>query len=61
MGCPVKFSTSGGMGSELMKNLHNSKSIMKALVDRFGKKLSISCKIRALDTYEETLNFMVQM
>jgi tRNA-dihydrouridine synthase len=36
MGCPMKFSTSGGMGAALMKDINNSKNIMKALVDTFG-------------------------
>ena len=32
MGCPKKFSTSGGMGSALMKDVDNAKRIMSALV-----------------------------
>jgi len=58
MGCPMKFSVSGGMGAALMKDLENAKKIMKALVDKFGNDLSVSCKIRALSTFEETLNFV---
>ena len=61
MGCPMKFSTSGGMGAALMKDVENAKRIMKALVDRYGHQLSVSCKIRCLDSYEETLDFVMQM
>lgn len=58
MGCPMKFSTSGGMGAALMYDLDKAKNIMKALVDKFGEKISVSCKIRVLDDFEETLNFI---
>jgi len=58
MGCPMKFSTSGGMGAALMGDLDNAKNIMKALVDKFGDKISVSCKIRVLDDFDETLNFI---
>lgn len=61
MGCPMKFSTSGGMGAALMKDVDNAKAIMKALVDKFGTEFSVSCKIRVLDTYEETLEFILAM
>ncbi len=36
MGCPKKFSTQGGMGSALMRDMANASSIMKALVHNFG-------------------------
>ena len=61
MGCPMKFSTSGGMGAALMKDLENAKKIMKTLVDTYGDELSVSCKIRSLDTFEETLQFVLEM
>ena len=61
MGCPMKFSTSGGMGAALMKDPENARRIMKGLVDKYAHKLSVSCKIRVLDTYEETLNFILKM
>jgi tRNA-dihydrouridine synthase 2 len=48
MGCPMKFSTSGGMGAALMKDPENARNIMRSLVDKFGEKLSVSCKIRCL-------------
>ena len=34
---------------------------MRALVDRFGNQISVSCKIRALRTYEETLKYVLAM
>mmetsp|Transcript_35685 Transcript_35685/g.34722 ORF Transcript_35685/g.34722 Transcript_35685/m.34722 type:complete len:124 (-) Transcript_35685:679-1050(-) len=61
MGCPKKFSIQGGMGSALMKNRENAKNIMKGLVDTFGQLISVSCKIRALDTFEETLSYVLDM
>jgi tRNA-dihydrouridine synthase 2 len=36
MGCPKAFSTSGGMGSALMKTPEKAYEIMKALVEKFG-------------------------
>jgi tRNA-dihydrouridine synthase 2 len=50
MGCPMKFSTSGGMGAALMKNKENAISIMEALYTTYGKTMSISCKIRTLES-----------
>jgi tRNA-dihydrouridine synthase 2 len=61
MGCPMKFSTSGGMGAALMKDPENAKSIMKALKEALGHRISISCKIRTLDTYEKTLDFIMNL
>jgi tRNA-dihydrouridine synthase 2 len=58
MGCPMKFSTSGGMGAALMKDPENARSIMSALHTSFGHKLSISCKIRMLSTFDATLSFI---
>ena len=55
MGCPKKFSTSGGMGSALMYEKENAIKIMKGLVDKFKDKISVSCKIRILDNFEDTL------
>ena len=61
MGCPMKFSTSGGMGAALMNDLENAKSIMIALKKRFGHKISVSCKIRVLDNFEETIKFITTL
>jgi tRNA-dihydrouridine synthase 2 len=61
MGCPMKFSTSGGMGAALMKDPENAQNIMKALYEKFGGKIKISCKIRVLENYEKTLEFVEKM
>jgi tRNA-dihydrouridine synthase 2 len=61
MGCPKSFSTSGGMGSALMKEPENAQAIMRALVQKFGDKISVSCKIRVLRSYEETLKYILMM
>ena len=34
---------------------------MKALVDRFGDKISVSCKIRVLRSYDDTLKYILAM
>lgn len=44
-----------------MKNIENAKAIMKALVDNFGQQISVSCKIRVFDSYENTLNYILEM
>ena len=61
MGCPKKFSVQGGMGSALMRNIENAATIMRTLVERFGNVISVSCKIRVLKTFEETLNYVLAM
>lgn len=61
MGCPKKFSVQGGMGSALMRDLENASRIMKALVDRFSDRISVSCKIRVLKNYEDTLQYVLSM
>ena len=49
------------MGSALLKNKQNAISIMKGLVEKFKEKITVSCKIRVLDTYEETLQYIIDM
>eukprot|EP00347_Sterkiella_histriomuscorum_P011970 403370398 len=61
MGCPKKFSTGGGMGSALMRDLQNAKHIMKSLVDRFGEQMSVSCKIRVFEDHEKTMEYVLAM
>jgi tRNA-dihydrouridine synthase 2 len=61
MGCPKTFSIQGGMGAALMNNMDNAKSIMKALVDNFGAKISVSCKMRVLANYDDTLKYVLAM
>ena len=49
------------MGSALMRNIENAKLIMKTLVDRFSHQISVSCKIRVLRTFEDTLAYVLAM
>ncbi|KAG2211902.1 hypothetical protein INT47_004589, partial [Mucor saturninus] len=55
-GCPKKFSVQGGMGAALLTNPENLKKILTKLVDHSG--MPVSCKIRLLDTQEETINLV---
>ena len=34
---------------------------MKDLVDKFGHRMSVSCKIRIFDDYEQSLNYVLSM
>ncbi|CAG8454656.1 301_t:CDS:10 [Funneliformis mosseae] len=52
-GCPKKFSIQGGMGVALLSNPDKLKSILTNLVQNSG--LPITCKIRMLQTKEQTL------
>lgn len=61
MGCPKSFSVSGGMGSALMKTPEKAYEIMRALVEKFGDKISVSCKIRVLRSEEETFAYIKLM
>jgi len=49
------------MGAALMKDRNNARNIMKTLVDTFGHMISVSCKIRVLDSYEDTLTYILDM
>lgn len=59
-GCPKHFSVHAGMGAGLLKNQDRLVSILDALVNEIGKpyKISISCKIRLLETKEDTLKLV---
>jgi len=62
MGCPKKFSVSGGMGSALLKDPDRAARILctlKGLLGPLGKPLS--CKIRLLATTQETVDFIEKM
>jgi tRNA-dihydrouridine synthase 2 len=48
MGCPKKFSVSGGMGAALLKDSDRACRIIKTLRDNLPEIL-VSCKIRLLD------------
>jgi tRNA-dihydrouridine synthase 2 len=55
-GCPKHFSVHAGMGSALLKNQELLCSILKMLVDNV--ELPITCKIRMLETEEETIKLV---
>ena len=63
MGCPKKFSVSGGMGSALLKDPDRAAQILltlkKELLGPLGKPLS--CKIRLLETTQATVEFVERM
>jgi tRNA-dihydrouridine synthase 2 len=66
MGCPKKFSVSGGMGSALLSDPDRASRIIKTL--RHGltsssnkKKVPVSCKIRLLPTTKKTVEFIDAM
>jgi tRNA-dihydrouridine synthase 2 len=56
MGCPKKFSVSGGMGSALLKDPDRACRIIETL--RKAIPRPISCKIRLLESVEKTVDFV---
>ena len=56
MGCPKKFSVSGGMGSALLKDPDRAAAIVEALAKAMHPK-PVSAKIRLLATHEATILF----
>jgi tRNA-dihydrouridine synthase 2 len=59
MGCPKKFSVSGGMGSALLDDPERAAKIIAALKKEIP--LPISCKIRLLKDGEQTVAFIEKM
>jgi tRNA-dihydrouridine synthase len=59
MGCPKKFSVSGGMGSALLSDPDRASRIIKALRSEIPRP--ISCKIRLLKDTSATLDYMEAM
>mmetsp|Transcript_46475 Transcript_46475/g.150946 ORF Transcript_46475/g.150946 Transcript_46475/m.150946 type:complete len:407 (-) Transcript_46475:113-1333(-) len=56
MGCPVRFSTQGGMGSSLLTQPERVRDILTTLVRNLGGRRAVSCKIRLLETTAATLD-----
>lgn len=56
MGCPKKFSVSGGMGSALLSDLPRACDIVKTL--RRNLNIPVSCKIRLLEDEMKTVEFV---
>jgi tRNA-dihydrouridine synthase 2 len=59
MGCPKKFSVSGGMGAALLLDLDRSCRIVKTLQEHL--KIPVSVKIRLLKTVETTVDFITAL
>jgi tRNA-dihydrouridine synthase 2 len=57
MGCPKKFSVSGGMGAALLQDLPRACDILKTL--RRNIDLPLSCKIRLLKDNKSTVDFVL--
>lgn len=57
-GCPKPFSTHGGMGAALLTNPDLLCSILTALRAAMPPEISVSAKIRLLNTQEETLKLV---
>ena len=55
MGCPKKFSVSGGMGSQLLKDVERASDIIKTL--KKNLQIPVSCKIRLLEDTRKTVDF----
>ena len=59
MGCPKKFSVSGGMGSALLSDPERAARIIATLRKEIPRP--VSCKIRLLKTAEDTIRFVETM
>ncbi|KAF5377141.1 hypothetical protein D9757_008797 [Collybiopsis confluens] len=57
-GCPVPFSTKGGMGAALLTNPDLLCSILTALREAMPPEITISAKIRLLPSQEDTLKLV---
>jgi len=63
MGCPRKFSVSGGMGSALLEDPDRAARILRTLKNDLLSPLHkpLSCKIRLLENTQKTLDFIEAM
>jgi len=55
-GCPKRFSIIGGMGAALLAHPDKIIAILKKLVNNLT--IPVTCKIRLLNTYEETIELV---
>jgi Dihydrouridine synthase (Dus) len=60
MGCPKKFSVSGGMGSALLSDPDRACRIVKTLRDNLLEH-PVSCKIRLLKHTQQTVDFITAL
>uniref|UniRef100_A0A6U3T1N1 DUS-like FMN-binding domain-containing protein n=1 Tax=Ditylum brightwellii TaxID=49249 RepID=A0A6U3T1N1_9STRA len=59
MGCPKKFSVSGGMGSALLSDVNRACKIIRTL--RENLTIPVSAKIRLLKTNDDTIEFVLAL
>lgn len=59
MGCPKEFSIKGGMGVALLAQPDKACHILKTLVTNLS--IPVSCKIRILETGEDTLRLVEKL
>ena len=59
MGCPKKFSVSGGMGAALLQDLPRACDIISTL--RRNLNVPVSCKIRMLKDDQSTVDFVTAL
>ena len=59
MGCPKKFSVSGGMGSALLQDLPRACDIISTLKRNIS--IPLSCKIRLLNNTKATVDFVTSL
>ena len=55
MGCPLKFSTASGAGSALLKKPETVHDILTTLRRNLPAETHVTCKIRLLETIEQTV------
>ena len=57
-GCPIRFSTQGGMGAALLSQPERVHSILSTLRRNLPSSVAVTCKIRLLPTLPGTLHFI---
>lgn len=58
MGCTASFTTSGGMGSELLEKPELAADILKSLRRELPPECAVSCKVRMLPDMARTRDFL---
>jgi tRNA-dihydrouridine synthase 2 len=61
MGCPQHFSLSGGMGAALLRKPEVATDIVRTLRGNLPPSVRVSCKIRLLNSAQETMELMRQL
>lgn len=61
MGCPLKFSTSSGAGSALLKKPETVRDILTTLRRNLPDDVHVTCKVRLLETMAQSVDFARQV